>query len=220
MKAIFDFDDVLFNAKGFKESMFSLLVSKGYSNSTEMYERVRATEKPFSLKAFLRDLDDTMSFETHRALYEEIMDGCSDLVNEQVVSIMKALGKENCYIVTNGDSEFQIDKIRRSIGEDCVREIVVVSGDKQEAIETICKRHKDEDVLFTDDKLKFLKNLDVEACSNLKTVLFNENGLHTLLAEIDASQAEEEKNRKENHKPLNPLHETVVPAHGELSFPL
>lgn len=220
MKVIFDFDDVLFNAKGFKEKMFSLLLAKGYDTVTEHYERVRTTEKPFSLKAFLLDLDDHMTFEEHHALYEEIMGACRNLVNEEVVRIMKTLGKENCYIVTNGDPEFQIDKIRRSIGEDCVRDIVVVSGDKQEAIATICKRHKDEDVLFTDDKLTFLRNLDVESCPNLKTVLFNEYGLHTLLAEIEASQIEEEKMRKDGDASLELVREAEISKKQEFSFPL
>lgn len=193
MKVIFDFDDVLFEAKKFKERMFSILESKGYSSASQVYAQMRLSLAPFSPHEFLKNIDSSLTDEQEGSLYEEIMESCSDLANDEVVRIARALGKDNCYILTNGDEAFQMDKIRRSIGEDLAAKIIVVSGGKREALRLLCKRHENEDIIFVDDKLMFLNDIHPEDCSNLKTVLFNENGITNLLAEIKDSLVEEEK---------------------------
>jgi FMN phosphatase YigB (HAD superfamily) len=191
MKVIFDFDDVIFNAKAFKDVMYQILGNEGYSGMEELYEKVRERPTPFSLLAFLEELDPALTslenLDKKFSLYERILGFSEHLVHAEVTELIQRLGKDNCYIVTNGVESFQQDKIRRSVGQDLVREVIVVSGSKREAIEEICKRHSDEEVIFVDDKSKYFNDINWEACNNLKTVLFNENGLENLEAEIERS---------------------------------
>lgn len=187
MKVIFDFDDVIFNAKAFKEYMFLVLEKNGYEDIRAKYEKMRGSGVTFSLYSFIKSVTFDSSEENVQVLYEKIISSCPLYINQQIFDLMTALGKENCSIVTHGDHEFQMDKIRRSVGTDMVKDIVVVSTTKAEAVAAICDRYNDEEVIFVDDKLSFINDLDFEKCSNLKTVLFNENGLANLKAEIAES---------------------------------
>ena len=84
--------------------------------------------------------------------------------------------------MTHGYEEWQRDKIKRVCIEPFFSEIVVVQGTKNEAVEKICAKHKDEEVVFIDDKAKHFENLDFKKCSNLKTILFDDEGLGKLKA--------------------------------------
>ena len=192
MKVIFDFDDVLFNAKGFKDAIFSMLTKRGYEEVSEKYKRRREDTTPFSLYSFIRTITAETSEANVTELYDEIMSTCSTFINHEVAALIQHLGKENCYIVTHGDEVFQVDKIKESIGVDAVREVFVVPDKKRETIAMLCKRHADEPVIFVDDKIGFVNDIPMsEECQNLKTVLFNENGLATLEAEIADSYQDE-----------------------------
>lgn len=195
MKVIFDFDDVVFKAKEFKEVIFSVLEKKGYENVRTKYEEVRNSKNPFSLYFFIKLVTFDSSEINVDNLYEEIMSKCPEMINEEILELITSLGKENCYIVSNGDTEFQMDKIRKSIGEYHFQEIVVVPGSKAESIVRFCEQHKDEDVIFVDDRLHFINDLHFDKCQNLKTVFYNENGHANLRAEIEDSLTYEARKR-------------------------
>jgi FMN phosphatase YigB (HAD superfamily) len=188
MKVIFDFDDVIFDAKSFKVSMFQILAERGYKNLEVTYELARKNGRPFSLHEFIKSIDALLSSEEEEEIYQKILAVSEHMINHEVFAIMKSLGKDNSYIVTSGDSEYQMDKIQRSIGLNVVREVMLVSGSKKEEIKAICNRHADEEVIFVDDKLHFFNDIDMEACPNLKTVFFGDNGMQTLVAEITESR--------------------------------
>ena len=193
MKVIFDFDDVIFDTKGFKVVMFDTLEKRGYHRGRVLYEEMRKEGKPFSLLSFIAKVTADSSEENVETIYDEMMNSCPRFVNSHVLEVMKQLGKEHCYIVTHGDARFQRDKIQRSVGKELVKEVVVVSGSKAEAIARFCKQHEDEEIIFVDDKLLFINDLPVSECTNLKTVIFNEHGLENLKAEIEASRVDEKK---------------------------
>jgi FMN phosphatase YigB (HAD superfamily) len=180
MKFIFDFDDVLFhNTKLFKEHMYACLERAGVSRSKaeEYYKTVRENQLTgIWLKKLL------IHFSLKSDLYEEILGKSKDFINKELLLIIKKIGKENCYIVTHGYDEWQREKIKRVSIEPFFSEIIVVQGGKKEVIEKICAKHKDEEVIFVDDKIKHFENLDFKKCSNLKTILFDENGLEKLKA--------------------------------------
>ncbi len=213
MKLILDFDDVLFNAKELKEIIFTTLLSHGIQNAQEFYGMARKSGEPFSLRRFLYHvINYTRPNDKHPGvdvdtLYNEVMSACSHLGNQELIALVKSIGKDNCYIVTNGDEEFQRDKIRRSGMDALVKEVHVVSGSKKEKIAEICKAFPLEEVIFVDDKNKFFVELDMEECRNLKTVIYNENGLENLKAEIEASRQQEQNGEKEVHKqvPTGPV---------------
>lgn len=177
MKYIFDFDDVLFhNSKKFKEHMFMCLEKAGIprAEAEKYYKEVRVNE--FWLKRLLSH------FSLKENLYEEILKKSENFTNKELLKIIKELGKENCHIVTRGGEEWQLDKIKRSGIEPLFSDIIAVWGSKKEAVEKICARHKDEEVLFIDDKVENFEDLDFLKYSNLKTILYDEQGFEKLIS--------------------------------------
>jgi len=182
MKFIFDFDDVLFhNTKQFKEHMYTCLEKAGVSRNMaeEYYNKVR--DDQFWLKELLT------YFSINETLYEKILNESKNFTNKDLLDIIKKLGKKNCYIVTHGNEEFQRDKIKKADINYLFSEIVVVSGSKKEAVEGICTKHKDEQVVFIDDKAKHFKDLNIIKYPNLKTILFDKQGLEKLKAILPQS---------------------------------
>ncbi|MFA6076719.1 MAG: HAD hydrolase-like protein [Candidatus Paceibacterota bacterium] len=182
MKFIFDFDDVLFHSTPrFKEHLRSSLEKAGISRVAveEYVENLQG--KGFSLKELLN------KFSVNLNWYEKILKNSEEFINQDLLKIIKKLGRENCYIVSFGDREFQSDKIKRARIETLFSKITVVSDSKKEAIEKICAKHKDEQVIFVDDKAKHFANLDFKKYPNLKTILFDEQGLEKLLSILPQS---------------------------------
>ncbi len=179
MKIIFDFDDVLFDAKAFKELMFFYLEEKGVSNAREVYTSMRARDKTFLVLDYLRSLH--IPKEDVDSVYEGIVTPAKWLVKQDVLSILKKVGKENAFIVSLGEEAFQRDKIEQALGDDVLdSHVVVVSPSKREEIIRVCTMYKDEEIIFVDDKIELLNNLPMSELPNLKTVLFDETGLEKL----------------------------------------
>jgi FMN phosphatase YigB (HAD superfamily) len=180
MKYIFDFDDVLFkNIKHFREHIYMTIENAGISRKVmeEYYSQTGGAQ--FDLKKMLSH------FSLDKNLYEKIITQSRNFLNNELFNIVKKIGKENCYIVTHSTNEsWQKDKIRNSGIESFFLEIFVVQKSKKDAIEKICEKHKDEKVLFIDDKEKHFENLDFKKYPNLKTILFDEHGLEKLKKEL------------------------------------
>lgn len=189
MKLVVDFDDVVFDTASLKKATFSVLSEIGINNGEELYRSTRAFIQPFSLKQFLLLVCGEIGrSEDVNRLYELIMKDCQSFVNESMVSILKEIGKENCYIVTQSDEEYQKDKVTRTGLQDLVQEVIIVSGSKKEAIESLCAYFPSEEIIFVDDKQKFFDDIDMKKCKNLRTILYNENGLSALKSGIEASR--------------------------------
>ncbi|OGI66512.1 hypothetical protein A3H53_02740 [Candidatus Nomurabacteria bacterium RIFCSPLOWO2_02_FULL_40_10] len=175
MKFIFDFDDVLFHTtKKFREHENAILEKAGISRETSMEYSKKERWNLFSLRKMLAH------FSVPPELYEKIMEKSKNHVNEELREIIEKLGKPNCYLVTYGDEEFQLDKIKRSGIMPLFSEVIVVIGSKKEAIEKICAKYKNEKVIFVDDKAKHFEDLDFIKYPNLKTILYDERGLEKL----------------------------------------
>ncbi len=186
MKFIFDFDDVLFNNTAqFKEHMFRIIAEAGVleAEAREYYLKVR--EKEFSLKDFIQTL-----FKEHNLrysvdeIYKKIMRECPKFINTALIKEVEKLGKDSCYIITNGEQEFNNEKLKYSgIGKLFYEShIHIVPGSKKEIIYNICDKNKNEKIIFIDDKIKFLADIDMSKCPNLKTILYGEHGLEKLTA--------------------------------------
>ena len=193
MKLILDFDDVLMDTSLLKKKISSSLYELGISKEVaDNYYEQRDKSVPFSLKSFLlsflkKEKIESVSFVD---LYEEIMVICSDILNKEVVQIAKNIGKENSFIVTNGDKEFQMDKIKKSGIESFFSEIYITNGSKKDIIENICLKNLNEKVIFVDNKIEFFNDLDIERCKNLKTILYDANGFENLVVEIKKPEIE------------------------------
>ena len=103
--------------------------------------------------------------------------------NEELFKIIRKIGKDNCYIITYGNKEFNLDKITRSGAGDLFhkRNVFIVSGSKKDIIEKICDKHKDEEVIFIDDKAYHFKDLDFKKYPNLRTILYTGQNLKPYL---------------------------------------
>lgn len=184
MKFIFDFDDVLFNnTKQFKEHMFKIISDTGVSNEEARAYYLEVREKEFSLKNFIKTLFSRYHIDANKidSTYVEIMKMSPNFVNTEILELVKRVGKENCYIVTNGEKEFNQDKIDYSGMGNFFREIFIVPGTKKEIIMRICKKNSTEEVYFIDDKLKFIEDIDPNQCPNLKTILYKNQNLQDIL---------------------------------------
>lgn len=182
MKLVLDFDEVLFQTKKMREHFTRVLERYGVDpRMTELlYMKHRETGIPFSLKRFIW----AVAIRTEKReilspeVYEEIMSACASLANRELVLLAKEIDREDIIILTNGDKEYQLDKIKRSIGEDFASETIVVTGSKKESISAICKKHEHEPVIFVEDQQKFLDDLDAANLKNLTTILFGQTGIH------------------------------------------
>lgn len=179
MKYIFDFDDVLFKTTKHRlEHMFVVLQKAGISEKDieEYYKKERTNF--FSLKNLLAH------FLMSEDVYEEIMKEIKNFLNDELIEMIKKLGRENCYLVTAGHEEFQKEKILRAGINPLFAEIVVTPGTKKEAVENICAKFKNEDIVFIDDKKIFFEDLDFKKYPNLKTILYTGQNTEDLLKAI------------------------------------
>ncbi len=175
MKYIFDFDDVLFyNTKLFKEHMYECLEEAGVSrNMAEIYYK-EVREKEFSLKNFIAELFKRGKMDENKMeeIYKKIMSECKNFTNLELLEKVKGYGKENCFIVTNGEKQFQKDKLENSGITPLFQEIFIVPNSKKEVIYEICSKYKDEKISFFEDKIKFIADIDMSKCPNLETVFY------------------------------------------------
>ncbi|HEY4494356.1 MAG TPA: hypothetical protein VJB95_02940 [Candidatus Paceibacterota bacterium] len=173
-KFIFDFDDVLFyTTRRLREHIYPFLESCGIPREKidAYYTGVRG--RRFSIKKLLQHF-------SIPDLYEDIMANSKAFVNTKLVKKVQKLGKENCYILSYGDKEFQLDKIKRSGIENFFSDIIIVKNDKKnEELEKLCARHAEETIVFIDDKIKHLENIDIKNCPNLKTILYTGQNIDT-----------------------------------------
>src|SRR6185503_4934100 len=120
MKFIFDFDDVLFHtSKRFKTHVIPILGKHGITSEQVVGYFKKEQWNKFSMRKMLA------SFSLHENLYEEVMNQNKNFVNEEVIEIIKEIHKKNCYIITYGDEEFQLDKITRAGIAPLFSEIIV-----------------------------------------------------------------------------------------------
>lgn len=178
MKFIFDFDDVLFNTKEFLKHLYGCIEKAGVPRNIaeEYYKKVGGTQ--FSLKKLLT------YFSLRENLNEEILRESKSFINEELLKIVQKLGKENCFIITHANKEWQLDKIKSTGVDSFFSEIIVVGESKKQAVEKICAQYVDEEVIFIDDKAKYFEDLDFKKCPNLKTILYDEQGIEKLKKEI------------------------------------
>lgn len=168
MKYIFDFDDTLFDTAKFKELIFTTLLAYGTTSPDEIkasYDAERKSGPPFSLMNFLKKFN-------AEGEYMKIMSHCPYLLNTELIDAVRRLGKENCYIVTHGEREFQEAKIKESGIWNFFSLITTTAKGKKEQIEEVCKIYPNESVVFIDNNPKFISEPGLTSIPNLTTLLY------------------------------------------------
>ena len=174
-KYIFDFDDVLFfNTEKFKKHMYECLEEAGVPHETTEKYYQQERDKGFVLSNLVVAIlhGENITSVNPDALTEKILGQCERFVNAELVDRIKTLGVENCYVVTHGVREYQLEKINRTGIGALFSEIFVVQDTKKGPVEMICGRFSDEEVVFVDDKEKRFADLDFKKYPNLKKVLY------------------------------------------------
>jgi FMN phosphatase YigB (HAD superfamily) len=150
------------------------------------YNEVR--DKGFSMRDFVNAIykNEKGIKINEEELYEEIMREIKNFVNQDLLNLIKSIEKENCYIVTHGKEEYQLEKIARTGIAHLFCKIITVQDSKKQSIENICAKNKREKVIFIDDKEKRFEDLDFEKFTNLKTILYTGQDIKTLIKEMNS----------------------------------
>ena len=160
MKLVIDFDDTIFDTNRFKrERLFPCL--KKYDISAEVfeknYEKYRQNNHIYDIYQHLEFFkkESNLDIDIESVIYE-ISNGLESFVFPEYLNIFKKYGRENIFILTQGDENFQQLKIKRSEVDKKVEEVLIVDSTKQEKKEDISLLWPNETILFIDDKFKNL----------------------------------------------------------------
>ena len=156
MKVIFYFDDTIFDTKKFKEeALFNAFIQYGFTNEfvKNKYQEHRKENGVFELIDFINFVFDKSDkvFNSENIQYE-IVKKINTYIKEEYRNLVTRLGRENVFIVSQGDEQFQRLKIKNADMEILAEEIIIVNGKKEEEIRNLCLRWDGEQVLFLDDK--------------------------------------------------------------------
>ena len=112
-------------------------------------------------------------------IYDEIMEKCPVFVNKELLAEIEKLPKEDLWIMTYGEEEFNRAKVEQSgIGKFFNKvQIRVVSGSKKEWVAQTCAEFPEEIIIFVDNRQDFIQEVTREKSKNLRTILYDENGL-------------------------------------------
>lgn len=178
MKAIFDFDDTIFDAKRFKnEALFTAFLSQKneYAKVTskqvaKAYKEFRSQNDIFYINIFIDFVIKRLDLkEVDKELVMFAMSSKIErFVKEEYLSIFKKIGKANIFVLSKGEYNFQMFKISLANIIDKVDSIKIVQGSKIDVILNHCNAWSPEEVIFVDDKVEnFLLS---EAPQNLRQI--------------------------------------------------
>lgn len=160
MKLIFDFDDTIFDTKRFKyEYFFKCLEKYGISSEKfeESYLAQRKKDKVYDLNTHLSELISKINPPiTPNDVISNIKKDMQDYIFPEFKSVSNTYGKDNIFIITHGEINFQQLKIDASRIGDYVARVIIVGGSKQKEIEALCAKYSDEKLFFFDDKFEYV----------------------------------------------------------------
>jgi len=174
-KYIFDFDDVLFfNTEKFKKHMYKCFEKVGVQHDTVKKYYAIEKEKGWVLHNLVASVlkGENITLISKEELSEKIMGECKNFINDELVNRIKQLRVEDCYMVTHGVKEYQLEKVRRTGLEPFFTQIFTVLDTKKGPVEMICEQFKNDEIVFVDDKEKRFADLDFKKYPNLRTVLY------------------------------------------------
>lgn len=174
-KYIFDFDDVLFfNTEQFKKHMYQCFEVVGVPYDVVKKYYKKELDEGFVLKNLVDSIlrNENISSISPAELNEKIMGECKNFINNGLIDRIKDIGADNCYMVTHGVTEYQLEKINRTGIKPLFAHISIIQDTKKESIEMICEQFKNDEIVFVDDKEKRFIDLDFKKYPNLRTVLY------------------------------------------------
>jgi len=174
-KYIFDFDDVLFfNTEKFKRHMYRCFEEIGVPYDTvKKYYKIEK-EKGWVLHNLVESIlnGENITSISKDKLNDKIMGECKNFTNKKLIDRIEKLEIKDCYMVTHGVKEYQLEKVSRTGLGPLFTQIFTVLDTKKGPVEMICEQFKDDNIVFVDDKEKRFADLDFKKYPNLRKVLY------------------------------------------------
>lgn len=172
MKIIFDFDDVLFSTKDFKDVLFSGLEKFGVSSellANYYFEHREHFINPRNFYYnFIHDNELDISSKELDDVLNSLFSGLKRFLNQELIDIVKKFGPENCFIISAGDSDFQMEKIKSCEIDELFGEIHIIGKDKNEVIEGLMSKFKGDEFIFIDDNKENIENARLVSSKNAR----------------------------------------------------
>lgn len=179
---IFDLDHTLFNTSLFKENIFNILSKNGANDedvkkSYDEHLRESSGVYDFTMHAkMLKNVSENFKLTEALKDFEDFKQSdFKEYVSEDVFSSLQALkGRElKLTLLTNGDKEIQMTKIRQSGLDGFFDDILISDGDKSSIMESI---DLNDDDFFINDNWKETARIMIKF-PQLKYVLIKRNDL-------------------------------------------
>ncbi len=178
-KIFIDFDDVVFNTKQFKDDFRQMFVAHGISG--EIFDKhYNDPNDSRAIKTFdpwkqTENIGKELEIDTAflAGLVDEFISGMARYLFDDVSEFVKAFGKENIWVVSFGECDFQTKKVMNSGIEKYVSNIVVTENLKSKAIGKILEKKKEAilgKIFFLDDRLEQIKDVK-EKFPKIHTIL-------------------------------------------------
>lgn len=174
MKIFLDFDDVIFNTKRLSSDFKNLFFQSGISEDTfkKYYYNEDNSYDPWAqIKKIQAESGKDLS--GLEKSISGLVGNLTDYVFDDFWDFSKKIGKENIFILSYGDVNFQTLKIKNSETDRYANMLDIVEGLKSEAIKNaLPKIHlaEKEAIYFIDDRVGFLEEVKKEI-PQIKTIL-------------------------------------------------
>ncbi|MBT9169276.1 MAG: hypothetical protein DDT19_02632 [Syntrophomonadaceae bacterium] len=183
MKIFIDFDGVIFNTELFKQQLIKCffeagVLKKDFEKSHQYFENQKI---PYSaikhlkfLKKFLKrkySYKNDRSYSCILKLVEKLFKNLRIYVFKDVEKFLKSFSKNDLYLLSYGDLNFQKQKIKGAGIFSYFKRIIVTNKSKAKIIKEIIKKDKlskSEKIIFIDDKLQFIE--EVGLVKNITTI--------------------------------------------------
>lgn len=164
MKIFIDFDDVIFNAKKFKNDLIKIfsknkVSQEDFFRSYEFTKKSLLLYKPEKQLQFLIKDGKIKNLENLRRDLDLFMGNLKRYVFKDALNFLEKFSIGDFYLLSYGDKDFQAEKIKNSKITDYFKKIIITNKNKAEAIKNLISDPR-ETYFFIDDKIEHLKEME------------------------------------------------------------
>jgi len=169
MKIFIDFDGVIFNTELFKKRLIKFFSENGISKKDfdKSYQYFKNQKIPYSVIKHLKLLFFLKKIKK-KCRYNDIL---RPYIFKDAEIFLKSFSKNNLYLLSYGDLNFQKQKIKGAKISDYFRRIIITNKNKAEILKQIIKKDKFgklEKIIFIDDQPRNIE--EVSSIRNITTI--------------------------------------------------
>lgn len=166
MKIFLDFDGVIFNTELFKKQLGKIFFKNGVPKEIfkKTYRNFEKNNLPYSFAKHLKFLakNEKINSKKISADLRKLLDNLKPYVSGEARIFLKHFYKNDLYLISYGDLNFQKQKIKGAEVSRFFRRVIITTADKGKIIEKIVKKDKfkkGERIVFIDDKPKHIREV-------------------------------------------------------------